>query len=82
MQGGAADMAEWIRELAEHHRFKVLGLLLGLVFALLVIHFGILRTLFIVLCAGTGYWIGKRLDDEPEGLTQWIDRLLPPNMHR
>ncbi len=63
-------------ELAEHHRFKVIGGLAGLVIALLVIRFGVLWTLFITLCVGAGYWVGKRLDDEPEGIGEIIDRLL------
>lgn len=69
---------EWLRELAEHHRYKVFGSLGGLVFALLVIRFGFSWTVFILLCAGTGYWVGKRLDEEPESLVRMLDRLIPP----
>jgi uncharacterized membrane protein len=69
---------EWLRDLAEHHRYKVIGGLGGFVFALLVIRFGFLWTLFILLCCGIGYWVGKRLDEEPETLMQILDRLLPP----
>lgn len=65
-------------ELAERHRFKVLGSLAGLVFALLVMRYGLLWTLFITFCAGAGYWVGKRLDDEPEGIGEIIERFLPP----
>lgn len=68
---------DWLRELAERHRNKVLGLLGGLVFALLIIRLGLLWTLFIILCAGTGYWVGKRLDEEPESLVEILDRILP-----
>lgn len=69
---------ELLTELAQHHRFKIIGTLIGLLFALLVIRFGLLWTLFISLCAGVGYWIGKRLDDEPAGISEIIERLLPP----
>jgi uncharacterized membrane protein len=69
---------EWLRELSQTHRYKVLGGLGGLVFALLVIRFGFLWTLFILLCCGIGYWVGKRLDEEPESLVQILERLLPP----
>ncbi len=69
---------EWLRELAANHRYKVLGGLGGLVFALLVIRYGLLWTLFILVCSGTGYWLGKRLDEEPESLMQMLDRLTPP----
>jgi len=68
---------EWLRDTAEEHGFKVLGGLGGLVFALLVIRFG-WWALFILLCAGLGYWIGKRLDEGPESLFQLLERFLPP----
>ena len=69
---------EWLRELAQNHRHKILGGLIGLIFALLVIRFGPWWTLFILVCCGTGYWVGKRLDEEPESLMQILDRLIPP----
>jgi len=69
---------EWLRDLAQHHRNKVIGGLGGLVFALLVIRFGVFATLFIMLCCGIGYWVGKRLDEEPESLIQILDRIFPP----
>lgn len=70
--------SDWLRELAEFHRFKILGGLVGLVFALLIVRFGILWTLFILLCAGVGYWIGKRLDEDPESIGSLVDRVIPP----
>lgn len=69
---------EWLRDLAIHHRYKALGGLGGLVFALLVIRFGLPWTVFILLCAGTGYWIGMKLDEEPDSLVRVLDRLIPP----
>lgn len=68
---------EWLREMAEEHRYKVLGGLGGLVFALLVVRFG-WWSLFILLCAGIGYFVGKRLDEGPESLFQLLERFLPP----
>ncbi|MGE5673698.1 MAG: DUF2273 domain-containing protein [Mycobacterium leprae] len=70
---------EWLRELAENHRNKVIGGLGGLVFALLIIRFGILWTLFILAISGIGYWIGKRLDEEPESLVEMLQRIFPPD---
>lgn len=69
---------EWLRDLAQHHRHKVIGGLGGFVFALLMIRFGFFWTVFILLCCGIGYWVGKRLDEEPESLMQILDRILPP----
>ena len=69
---------EWLRELMEEHRYRILGALVGLVFALLIIRFGILWALFILFCVGIGYWVGKQLDEDPERLIHIFDRLLPP----
>lgn len=68
---------EWLREMAEEHRHKVLGALGGLVFALLVIRFG-WWALFILVCTGIGYWVGKSLDEGPESLFRMLERFLPP----
>lgn len=69
---------EWLRDLAINHRYKVIGGLGGLVLALMVVRFGFLWTLFIALVSGTGYWVGKRLDEEPESLVRIFERLMPP----
>lgn len=70
---------EWLRELAQNHRHKILGGLGGLIFALLVIRLGLLWSLFILLCTGIGYWVGKRLDEEPDSLVQMLQRIFPPD---
>lgn len=67
----------WIRELLTRHRYKTLGALSGLVFALLVVWLGLLWALFIVLCTGAGYWVGKRLDEAPESVAEFLERFLP-----
>lgn len=54
-----------------------MGTVLGLSFALVYIHYGFLRTLFILLCAAAGYYIGLRLDGDDD-LRALIERLLPP----
>ena len=69
---------ETLRDLAEKHRFKVFGSLIGLLFALSVWHFGFFWTLFIFGCVLLGYWVGKRLDEEPQSLGEIIDRVMPP----
>lgn len=72
---------DWVKEILEHHRGKVLGSLAGLVFALLVLIFGPLRTAFILISVFIGYQIGRRLDDEKEDIMDFLDRYLPPG-HR
>jgi len=57
------------------HRGKLIGLLIGLLFAYLVINHGFLLTIFIILCLLIGFSIGKRFDDN-ESLRGVIARIL------
>ena len=50
---------------------------LGIIAALLFVHYGIIRTLFILAMAGIGYFIGNRLDSD-EDLHSLLERILPP----
>jgi uncharacterized membrane protein len=50
----------------------------GLVVGSAILWLGILRTLLLALLIGVGYLIGRLWDGDQEGLTNWIDRLLPP----
>ena len=63
-----------LTDLVTHHRGKVLGSLIGLVLALMVIRFGILWTIFIALCVAAGYFVGKRFDDDKDGLFDVFER--------
>ncbi len=53
---------EFISELWYHHRGKLLGILIGLIFGCMVISFGFWSALFICLCIVVGFFIGKALD--------------------
>lgn len=52
---------DWWYYLSKHWG-KILGGLLGLVFALLVVNYGFWISLFIYLCIAAGLLIGWRLD--------------------
>ncbi len=51
----------WWLLISKHWR-KILGALLGLIFALLVVNYGFWVSIFIFLCIGIGLFIGWRLD--------------------
>ncbi|MGL5514243.1 MAG: DUF2273 domain-containing protein [Sporomusa sp.] len=70
-----------LEEIWQHHRGKLLGMLIGLVFGILVLTFGFFRTLFVVLCAFAGYVVGKRIDQK-EDIMEILDKLLPPGYNR
>ena len=59
----------------EEHRGKSIGILLGLIASILFISFGILKTLFIILCIIIGYLFGKGLDDK-KSFDKWIKHLF------
>lgn len=70
-------MAAELKDFFIRHRGKVIGSVIGLVIALLIIHYGFLRALFICALTIIGYVVGKRLDDEQSGLGELLDRILP-----
>ncbi|HHY91727.1 MAG TPA: DUF2273 domain-containing protein [Firmicutes bacterium] len=59
------------------HGGKVLGSLLGLLFGWLVLTRGLLAAVFLFVCLGAGYWLGKRLDEQQRLSTLWR-HLFPP----
>ena len=59
----------------EEHRGKTIGVLIGLLAAILFLTFGFWRTLFIIICIVLGYIIGKRIDED-QNFNQWIKRVF------
>lgn len=58
------------------HIGEVIGGALGLVFAVLVLTIGFLKTLFLVLCIAIGVFIGGRYF-EKKRLIDFLDKHLP-----
>jgi len=72
------DLRELAQDLWQNHRGKLVGSLLGLVFAAFVMWVGFLWTVFVFICVIVGFWVGKRMDDHKENLVEVLDRILPP----
>ena len=70
-----------LEEIWQNHSGKLLGVLLGFLFGILVITFGFFRTLFVVFCVVAGYVVGKRIDQK-EDIMEILDKLLPPGYNR
>lgn len=51
-----------IWHLLNQHRGKALGILLGLIFGWFAITYGVLKAIFVALCAGAGFYIGRQFD--------------------
>lgn len=63
MKTGVGGLDRSIEEFFNRHRGKVVGVILGLLFGLSLVTWGLLKTVFVALCVVLGYLIGKRLDD-------------------
>lgn len=51
---------ERILEYYENHKGEVIGASLGVLFAVLVLVFGFFSMLFVIICAGVGWYLGKK----------------------
>lgn len=69
-------------EIYNQNKGAFIGALIGLVTSVILLSLGILRTLFIALCIGIGYYIGNRLSRDKNYITNLLDRILPPGTYR
>ncbi len=65
------------QEIAMNHRGKLFGGIVGFALGLFLIHFGILKTLVLLLFTVGGYIAGGRLDAANEDIFDTLDRILP-----
>ncbi|HAA08835.1 MAG: DUF2273 domain-containing protein [Syntrophomonadaceae bacterium] len=66
---------KWFQFLLVEHRGKTIGVLLGLLASILFVTFGFWRTVFIAICIGIGYLIGKQLD-ENKNFDSWLKQMF------
>jgi uncharacterized membrane protein len=59
-----------LRALFQHHLFAVIGLLAGVVFALLILRMGFLAAFFLLLMGAFGLWVGRQFDPDAAGEIQ------------
>jgi uncharacterized membrane protein len=65
-----------IWELLWEHKGKLTGVAAGLFFGIIYLLVGFWDTLVFVVFVGTGYYIGRKLDQK-EDLMEILDRILP-----
>lgn len=70
---------ETFYEIWQKNRGKIIGALLGIIFAVIILLFGFFKALFVILCAIIGYYIGK-IADNKESIREFLDRILPPGI--
>ncbi len=64
-----------LSELLIKHRGKTIGITLGLIASILFVSFGFWKTIFIAICIGLGYLLGKSIDDDKD-MDLWLKKLF------
>lgn len=64
------------------HRGGVNGGAVGFAMGCAILIIGLFNTLFIAICVGIGYYIGKRLSQDKDYVKNLLDRVLPPGTYR
>jgi len=73
---------EKLLEFYNSHRGGINGALIGFVIAVVILIIGFFKTMFIALCVGIGYYIGKRISEDKDYIRNLLDRVLPPGSYR
>jgi uncharacterized membrane protein len=73
---------EKLLEYYKQHRGQINGAGIGLAAGILILLIGIFRTVFIVICVGLGWFIGKRYHEDKEYFKNLLDKILPPGTYR
>ncbi len=69
-------------EMIKDKNAGLIGAGAGFVLALLLVIFGILKTLFIIIVTLAGYLLGVKLFSDKEKLKNFMDKLIPPGRFR
>lgn len=67
---------EVIFEFLAKNKGKIAGVFLGLIFSILVLVVGFFKTIFIIFCSMTGFYLGSRVDNK-EDILDIIQKLIP-----
>jgi len=74
VKDGVCALRELIDELRPH-KGKIFGSILGLFIGWAIIRFGVIRGLFVALCAAAGCYLGSRWDSHGD-ISHLMDRFL------
>ena len=71
-----------ILELLRDRNAGTLGAVGGFIVAILLVKYGLFRTLFILLLTFIGYFIGSKIFRDRDRIKDFLDKLLPPGRFR
>ena len=70
------DMKNFMEAVWKNHRGRFIGTITGLFIGLSVLVFGFFKTLFVLICAVIGLYIGGKVDNH-EDLFRLLEKLVP-----
>ncbi len=73
---------EWFANLYKSNKGGIIGALIAFIVAVFIMLIGIFWAIFIAICTGLGYYIGKRLSADKDYIKNFLDRILPPGTYR
>jgi len=73
---------EWFANLYKSNKGGINGALIAFAVAVFIMLIGIFWAIFIAICTGLGYYIGKRLSEDKDYIKNFLDRILPPGTYR
>lgn len=73
---------ERLLEFYRSHHGGINGALTGLFLSVFILLIGFLKTIFIAVCVGLGYYIGKKVTEDKDYIRNLLDRILPPGTYR
>lgn len=75
------DMKLFLEDAWQSHRGKLVGTVLGVVLGASIMIFGFFKTVFIMICALIGLFVGKRVDDKDD-IMDIVEKIIPPGFRR
>lgn len=68
-------------KIKEHDAGKILGTVLGVLLGIFILCIGFFKTLFIFLCAGVGFVVGKRMDEKAD-FSELLSKIIPSDFRK
>lgn len=75
------EMKLFLADAWQNHRGKLVGTVLGVVLGASIMIFGFFKTVFIMLCALIGLFVGKKVDDKDD-IMDIVEKIIPPGFRR
>ncbi|HHY81445.1 MAG TPA: DUF2273 domain-containing protein [Clostridiales bacterium] len=69
-------MKEFLASCFVNHKGKIIGLLCGLIFGILILTLGFWKGILLLLCIALGCWLGS-FHDRKENFLAFLDKILP-----